>query len=127
MAKQPIYFTFRVTRNNFPRFGRRWEQASREALVVAGRAGKAEAKRVLAAKQKNPGTGQTQRSIGFTVSRHIVGITVGTLKGVFVERGTKARTGPRGIGPKYGYLKAGARVAVRTMPAVIRTRMRRGI
>jgi len=128
-TKGPVYMSVKITRNNFRRYHRRWNEASNSALVSAGKIGKDEAKAVLRRKQKTRGTQETQRSIGWRLQPSARGpkvlqITVGTLKGVFVEVGTKVR-GRYGRGPAYHYLEAGMKKAAKSIPALVRAKMGR--
>jgi hypothetical protein len=126
-AGKPTYMSFRLVRNNFPRFRARWDAATAVSLNAAGRIGRDEAKKVLKQKQKSRGSQRTQKSISYKVLNAGVGpkaiqITTGTLAGVFVEVGA-SRSHSEMAG--YHYLQAGGRKARIALPGLVRARMHR--
>jgi hypothetical protein len=109
-----------MTSEHYALFLAELREASGEALAEAGDVGVKVAKANYHAEHTS---GETKRSIGWRLDgHHFLEIFVGTLRGVFMERGTKIRE-RRGKQEARPYLRPGLQAAMRVVLPAMRVRM----
>lgn len=105
---------------SFGAFRSAFESASQAAMLEAGEAGKDLAQHLEAPHNR---TGATNRGIGFTLFGRGIAFFVKTAQGVFIEYGTKERSGPRGSVKADPYLRPAMMMAGKLVPGYVRRHM----